>query len=87
MPPDHLAAGDLHPTSARLAEGIAPATIDEAVTNARADPWWNGTRDGEWKADIKTICGKGSTVENLAAKSRQGRTGLERLRAEYGGGA
>lgn len=73
--------------SARLAEGIAPSTIDEAVTNARGDPWWNGARDGEWKADIKTICGKGSTVENLAARSRQGRTGLDRLRAEYGGEA
>ena len=73
--------------SARLAEGIAPSTIDEAVTNARGDPWWNGAKDGEWKADIKTICGKGSTVENLAARSRQGRTGLERLRAEYGGEA
>lgn len=72
---------------ARLTEGIAPSTIDEAVTNAGGDPWWNGARDGEWKADIKTICGKGSTVENLAARSRQGRSGLERLRAEYGGEA
>ena len=73
--------------SARLAEGIAPGTIDQAVNNARGDPWWNGAKDGEWKADIKTICGKGSTVENLAARSRQGKTGLERLRAEYGGEA
>lgn len=71
--------------SARLSEGIGPETIDEAVTNARGDPWWNGAKDGEWKADIKTICGKGSTVENLAARSRQGKTGLARLREEYGG--
>jgi len=56
--------------SARLAEGIAPETIDLAVSNARGDPWWNGSKDGEWKADIKTICGKGSTVENLAARVR-----------------
>jgi hypothetical protein len=71
--------------SGRLREGIAPETIDQAVTNARGDPWWNGAQDGEWKADIKTICGKGSTVENLAARSRYGRSGLERLRAQYGG--
>lgn len=56
---------------ARLAEGIAPEVIDQAVTNAHDAPWWNGAQDGEWKADIKTICGKGSTVERLAANVRQ----------------
>jgi len=71
--------------SGRLREGIAPETIDQAVTNARADSWWNGAQDGEWKADIKTICGKGSTVENLAARSRHPTSGLARLRAQYGG--
>jgi hypothetical protein len=71
--------------SGRLREGIAPETIDEAVTNARGDPWWNGAQDGAWKADIKTICGKGSTVENLAARSRHPASGLARLRAQYGG--
>lgn len=69
--------------TARLREGIAPETIDRAIDNARGDPWWNGAKDGEWKADIKTICGKGSTVEKLAAKGQQ-RSGLERLRAQYG---
>jgi hypothetical protein len=54
--------------NARLAEGIAPETIDLAASNARGDPWWNGSKDGEWKADIKTICSKGSMVENLAAR-------------------
>jgi len=71
--------------TARLREGIAPEVIDEAVTNARGDPFWNGAKDGEWKADIKTICGKGSTVENLAARSRHPTSGLARLRAQYGG--
>jgi hypothetical protein len=71
--------------SARLREGIGPETIDQAVTNARDDPWWNGGQDGEWKADIKTICGKGSTVEKLAARSRRAKTGLDLLRAQYGG--
>ena len=56
--------------SGRLSEGIAPETIDEAVTNTRSDPWWTGAKDGEWKADIKAICGKGSTVENLAARTK-----------------
>ena len=56
--------------SGRLSEGIAPETIDEAVTNTRGDPWWTGAKDGEWKADIKAICGKGSTVENLAARTK-----------------
>jgi hypothetical protein len=56
---------------ARLREGISPETIDLAVTNARDDAWWNGQKDGEWKAHLKTICGKGSTVEKLATKAGQ----------------
>jgi hypothetical protein len=71
--------------TARLREGIAPEVIDEAVTNARGDPFWNGAKDGEWKADIKTICGKGSTVERLAARSKQQRSGMDMLRQRYGG--
>lgn len=51
---------------ARLREGITPDTIKAAVEAARSDSWWNGEGDGEWKADLKTICGKGSTVERLA---------------------
>lgn len=52
---------------ARLREGIPPGVIDQAVTNAKRAPWWNGVQDGIWKAHLKKICGKGSTVETLAA--------------------
>jgi hypothetical protein len=64
--------------SARLTEGIAPEIIDEAVTNARDDPWWNGAQDGKWKADIKSICGKGSNVEKLLVKARSNGKGPSR---------
>jgi hypothetical protein len=56
---------------ARLVEGITADTICRAVDAAMLDSWWNGKEDGEWKADIKTICGKGSTVERLAEKAAQ----------------
>lgn len=52
---------------ARLREGIPPGLIDQAVDNAKVLPWWNGQDDGIWKAHLKKICNKGSTVEALAA--------------------
>lgn len=52
---------------ARLREGIPPQLIDQAVDNAIVLPWWNGQDDGIWKAHLKKICNKGSTVEALAA--------------------
>jgi len=53
---------------ARLQE-MKPDVIRTAILAAAVHPWWNGDQDGEWKADIKTICGKGSTVERLAVKA------------------
>lgn len=77
---------------ARLREGIKPAVVRAAVERSKTDTWWNGEKDGEWKADIKTICGKGSTVENLAFDTRSAlrdpheqRIGrLRELRVQYG---